>query len=97
MNNVTDLAGRRLLRQAHTSGLVRCMECKHELVAVRPAPPEPWWMECPSCGLEKGRPVGPFEKEGRAHWVCNCGNDLFHLTPEGCYCPHCGVWFEPEE
>jgi hypothetical protein len=54
-------------------------------------------MECPACGLEKGRPVGPFEKEGRAHWVCNCGNDLFYITPEGNYCPHCGVWFNQEE
>jgi hypothetical protein len=29
---------------------------------------------------------------GRDHWHCQCGNDLFHATPAGMYCPNCGEW-----
>lgn len=25
---------------------------------------------------------------------CGCGNFLFQVTPEGIYCPRCGVWAE---
>jgi hypothetical protein len=94
--SVVDFAEHKFRNQPHNQGPIRCMECGHEWVAVRPAATEPWWFECPSCQLEKGRPVGPFEKES-SHWVCNCGNDLFFITPNGPYCPHCGIWFEAKD
>jgi len=24
-------------------------------------------------------------------WVCNCGGDLFFLTPDGAVCQQCGI------
>ena len=96
MSNVTDLADWKYAQQPHLEGSIKCMECGHEWRAVRPKANEPWWFECPSCGLEKGRPVGPYEFSGPT-WVCKCGNDLFHLMPQGAYCPHCATWFMPED
>lgn len=86
---VIDLAAARLEREPHSSGTAICLDCKHEWVAVAPADMQ--WLECPSCGLVRGRFKFQFEKDCK-HWVCNCGNDLFHVTPEGTYCPNCGEW-----
>ena len=74
----------------HNSGLARCMVCKHEHQAV--APVGVVWMECPECHAQKALFVGSCERRGEAHWTCACGNDLFHATPEGFYCPNCGEW-----
>jgi hypothetical protein len=48
------------------------------------------WLECPSCTLTAGRMRYPVQRPG-AHWTCKCGNDLFHVTPDGMYCPSCGA------
>jgi hypothetical protein len=93
---VIDFQAKKEARGAHLSGECRCMECHHEWVAVRPRGESPEWLECPACGLTKGRPQGPYWKEGADTWRCNCGNDLFQITPAGAYCPHCGEWFSPE-
>lgn len=74
----------------HNSGKARCMACRHEHVAV--APVGVVWMECPECHAMKALFIGACERQGEAHWTCNCGNDLFHATPEGFYCPNCGEW-----
>ena len=82
---VVDIASRR----SHKTGDARCLACRHEWTAVAPLDAD--WLDCPSCTLVRGRFVGPCEREG-LQWACNCGNDLFHLTPDGIYCPHCAAW-----
>lgn len=87
--SVIDFAEEKLKRGPHVAGPCKCLECGHEWEAVRPLG-DCWWLECPSCGLEKGRPIGPYLRDA-PHWLCNCGNDLFHITPNGAYCPHCNA------
>lgn len=86
---VVDLSAEREKRTPHSAGRARCLACKHEWVAV--APTGVTWMECPACLLERGRFVGQHEVEG-PHWFCPCGNNLYFATPEGLYCPNCGLW-----
>ena len=74
---------------AHFTGPAVCLDCKHEWVAV--APVGTVYLECPKCGTEKGRSKYPIQYSG-LEWQCQCGNNLFHITPDGCYCPCCGVY-----
>jgi len=86
---VIDLAQAKADKQPHLSGAAVCLACRHEWVAV--APVGTVWMDCPACGLERGRYRGPVGLGG-LHWHCKCGNDLFHATQDGMYCPNCGEW-----
>lgn len=86
---VIDLAQARADKTPHLSGAAVCLACKHEWVAV--ALVGTVWMECPACSLERGRYKGSVNVGGD-HWHCHCGNDLFHATPTGMYCPNCGEW-----
>lgn len=88
--SVVDLAAARMARTPHNTGDARCLGCLHKWCAV--APVGVVVLECPSCGLERGRFMGNCLRENAKHWTCNCGNDLFHVTPDGTYCPGCGVW-----
>lgn len=88
MGDVIDLGARRAT--ATMEGSARCLACKHDWIAVAPAGTAS--LECPSCGLSTGRFVHLAVRNDRYHWLCACGNDLFHLTPEGSYCPVCGDW-----
>ena len=74
----------------HLSGKARCLQCKHEWVAVCPVGTE--WLECPECHSIKGHMLYSCLREDTAHWTCGCGNDLFYVVPEGIYCPNCGEW-----
>ncbi len=88
MSNIIDFQTREQ-RSPHSSGKARCLACAHVWIAVSPI--GTIWMECPACKLMKGRYV--FEHQwDRPHWTCNCGCDLFSVTPEGFYCPNCGEW-----
>ena len=78
-------------RHPHISGIARCLKCGHEWSAVAPANYD-GWLECSECGLFFGRFKYSFERSDEHHWRCHCGNDLFHLTPKGMYCPCCGAW-----
>ncbi len=73
----------------HAAGKARCLDCKHEWAGVAPAGVR--WLECPACTLVRGRFIYWHLREGLG-WQCNCGNDLFHATPEGVYCPNCRTW-----
>ena len=73
----------------HVSGKAKCIDCKHEWVAV--APTAVTWLECPSCSLVRGRFIFQCERQ-EPHWHCKCDNDLFHVTSRGYYCPNCGEW-----
>lgn len=71
------------------TGEAYCVCCQHKWVAV--APEGVTFLECPSCHTEKGRFFYPVLIRDAAYWVCMCGNDLFFINPDGCYCPNCGV------
>lgn len=74
-------------RKGWLTGPAQCLGCSHQWVAVSPVGTV--WLECPSCGLEMGRRVGPVEA-GAEQWKCGCGNDLFRINREGAYCARCG-------
>jgi predicted RNA-binding Zn-ribbon protein involved in translation (DUF1610 family) len=76
-------------KRPHVAGTAFCLDCKHEWGAA--APVGVTWMECPACGLERGRFKFSCQRDG-LEWRCNCGNDLFHMKPAGIYCPNCGEW-----
>jgi hypothetical protein len=78
-------------RKSWSSGVARCLLCGCEEVAVAPAGVV--WMECSRCHAMKSAYVNACERDG-AEWRCGCGNDLFHVKPEGVYCPNCGEWQE---
>lgn len=86
---VVSLADAREARTPHMAGKARCLDCRHEWVAV--APSETLWLTCPKCSLSRGRFINHVEIEGEAHWTCNCGNDLFFITKANFYCPNCGT------
>jgi predicted RNA-binding Zn-ribbon protein involved in translation (DUF1610 family) len=73
----------------HLSGEALCLNCGNVHVAV--APVGVAWMECPECHLWRSTWRNQVERDGE-HWHCDCGYSLFHLTPEGIYCPNCGEW-----
>lgn len=85
---IVDLGAARQKREQHSSGKARCLDCKHEWVAV--APTGTPWLECPSCTLFRGRFVEHHEHGDKAHWECRCGNELFYILADGCLCPNCG-------
>lgn len=77
-------------RDPHRSGAAECMLCKNQWQAV--APVGTLWLECPSCGSEKGHFLGMDTHEDRECFVCNCGNHLFVLGTSGtALCPNCGI------
>ncbi len=87
---VVDLRQYREDNTPHLSGFARCLACKHEWAAVSPVGTVAFF-ECPNCGLPKGCYKFPVVKD-TSHWTCYCGNDFFHLSLDGVYCPNCGVW-----
>lgn len=75
----------------HLSGTVRCIGCKHEWEAVSPVGVYDE-LECPSCGAFKGVRTSTIAPEDGEVWQCNCGNQLFFLTPTGApLCANCGL------
>lgn len=85
VSNVTDLDSRR----PHQSGEARCTDCRHDWIAVAPVGTD--WLDCPACGLSKGRFRHPSLR-GSALFTCHCGCDVFHLAPAGPYCVNCSDW-----
>ena len=69
------------------SGPAVCMNCRHRWIAVSPVGEVE--LECPACQTHRGVREGKIVRPGM-HWFCHCGNDLFHATPDGLYCPSCG-------
>lgn len=73
----------------HLSGAAQCLGCGHKWAAV--APVGTFELECPECGLPKGRFVAAVVR-GELHWECACGCDLFRINKNGIvYCPNCGA------
>lgn len=79
------------VNEQHGSGEAFCLQCKHEWVAV--APTGTIQLECPECHTLKGLFKFPFNIEvGQLVRACNCGNQLFYLSPEGHLCANCGIY-----
>lgn len=76
---------------SHGSGEAVCISCKHEWAAV--APVGTTELECPQCARHMGRFKFKWAVPSTTSvWNCNCGNDLFYMTPEGHLCPNCGTY-----
>ena len=72
-------------------GLAFCISCKHEWQAVAPTGTKT--LECPACECHMGKWKFEFmPPEGSLVRECDCGNDLFRITPEGHQCAKCGVY-----
>jgi hypothetical protein len=85
-----DLAAEREAREPHLSGSACCIACAHSWVAV--APVGTTWLECPSCGTHKGLFTGACcPPDGGEIWTCNCGSEVFYITPRAVHCYNCGV------
>jgi hypothetical protein len=75
----------------HLSGPVRCLNCKHEWIAIAPMGTFAE-LECPECGFLKGIYVGLFDVEdGVERFLCNCGCDCFLIMVGQFQCIQCGV------
>lgn len=76
--------------EPHLSGEALCTSCRHAWVAVSPVGTD--WLECPACGLFKGRYIHPaIPKSGEEIWECACGCDVFRITPKEAFCISCGL------
>lgn len=72
-------------------GWAFCLGCKHTWQAV--APTGTTELKCPSCETMKGKwKFEFFPPESTCVRECNCGNQLFYLTPEGHMCANCGIY-----
>lgn len=87
-STVVDLREWKERNSPHLSGAAVCFKCKHEWVGV--APVGSVALECPACGCFGGVFRNQVEREG-LHYVCNCGNAVFCITPDETYCPMCGM------
>lgn len=88
MSNVVEFAPRHEKTDPHATGEAFCLACDHVWVAVVPVGET--LFECPSCRSMQGR----FRYEVVPScdvWECQCGNQLFYITPDGHWCPRCGI------
>lgn len=75
----------------HGVGEAFCIACDHRWTAV--APTGTIDLECPNCKSMKGQWAFAFSpEEGQLVRSCDCGNQLFLLTPEGHMCANCGLY-----
>ncbi len=77
MSNVVDFNEAKQAREPHWEGPTHCVACHHEWHAVAPAGTD--WLECPSCGLHKGRAKFAFAAgNDQPQLVCRCGCDVLY-------------------
>jgi len=82
---------RKQIDDQHGQGLAFCIGCSHHWQAV--APTGTTQLECPSCHAMKGKWRFEFQPSaGQMVRECNCGNQLFYLTPDGHLCANCGIY-----
>ena len=86
---VIDFKEARAAREPHAQGEAKCVCCKHTWQAV--APVGTINLECLNCHRETGAFNQTFMR-GEMYRQCVCGNDLFRIHPDGCYCARCGEW-----
>lgn len=88
MTNVVSLKQYKEEHEPHLTGDAKCLACGHEWVAVAPVGGSEF--ECPQCGCMKGV-YQMFVIDDPEIWVCNCGCDIFRVTPDYIYCVNCGT------
>lgn len=88
---MTVLTFARKVIDRHMTGAAHCFGCQHKWEAA--APVSTVALECPACQAMKGRFTNECmpPESGGGIWHCDCGNDLFRVTPDGTHCPNCGV------
>lgn len=75
----------------YAAGEAFCFSCDHIWAGV--APSGTTEMECPSCKRVTGRWKFQFYPNvGQQVRSCDCGNQLFYLTPDGHLCASCGIY-----
>lgn len=78
-------------QEQHGTGAAFCFACHHTWTAVVPTGVTEF--ACPKCERHTGRWCFPFyPSEDQMVRECNCGNQLFYLTPEGHLCASCGIY-----
>jgi hypothetical protein len=78
-------------KEQHGCGDAFCMSCGHEWVGV--APTGSTFFECGQCHRWTGHwKFGFYPPTDTKVWQCNCGNQLFYMTPEGHLCASCGIY-----
>jgi rubrerythrin len=87
---VIDFSQAKKDRTPHCTAAARCLQCGHEWTATAPAGVV--WLECPECRILRGAFIEPAYPHDGQVWQCNCGNQLFLITPDGEFCPVCGVY-----
>jgi Zn finger protein HypA/HybF involved in hydrogenase expression len=89
MGQVVDFQAAREGRGPHCEGPAECILCRYQWEAVVPL--GTIWLECPTCGSEKGHFLGPAIHKDHYEFVCECSNNLFTLGTDGTVlCPNCG-------
>lgn len=83
MSNVVNLADHRLRSKAHAEGEARCVNCRHDWIAIAPA--GAYMLQCPKCELNTGAFLNAMHAaEGEEVLTCsNCGCDLFFVMRPG--------------
>ena len=77
--------------EQHGTGAAFCIACKHQWTAVVPTGVTEF--ACPQCERHTGRWCFPFyPNEDQMVRECDCGNQLFYLTPDGHLCANCGLY-----
>lgn len=88
MADVIPLFGR---QEQHGEGEAFCLACNHTWRAVAPTGTESF--ECPECHRWLGHWKFEFyPSTDQMVRQCNCGTQLFYLTPDGHLCPNCGIY-----
>ncbi len=78
-------------RQQTAEGDAFGIACGHTWRAV--APTGVVDLECPACHAMKGRwRFAFYPAAGQMVRECDCGNQLFYLTPDGHLCANCGIY-----
>lgn len=88
MGEVVSLQSLKETRLPHLRGPAKCLACGHTWEGVTPEGIFQG-MECSACGLMRGIFKGLVVPE--TVYVCNCGNSLYYVVPNGCQCANCGV------
>jgi len=79
------------VHEQHGAGEAFCLSCNHTWAAVAPTGTQAF--ECPACHRHTGHWRFEFyPAAGQQVRECDCGNQLFYLTPEGHLCASCGIY-----
>jgi len=89
MNNVIEF--RQIKNKQTAEGEAFCLGCGFKWQAQALAGQTR--LPCPECKASKG--IWKFEHSPSKDQLvrqCNCGNQLFYLTPDGHMCANCGIY-----